>query len=481
VRGRAIYYIIDYAIKYYACPPGGITAAVQSLGVRVSYLIVSSIITDYYMKKSVFFDIINHPNRVVEAAAGRGFLYRGFVWFAVFVRIVFSEFVHNHGTSRASGIAFVLLTTLIPLVATLGFFITSMTDISPAQVEEALSMMLPFAPPVVMEYISAFFVNARNLKGIGVGVLIILALSLFTITEQSLNSIWKVARSRPFMSRLRTFTMVVVYSPILFYVSYYVRNSGVFGVLPEDLMLMSVLPVVFTGLAFAVMLWFIPNTKVYISSAIIGGIISCALFEFERWAFGYYVHLSTRTQTIYGTFGLMIFFLMSIYFTALLFLISAQIAYVHQNFRPLLRATQRWDRRVGDYRSYITMRMMIDCAGAFIKKAGAPTLLYFCEKYELTPGQAMGILNWLIHEKFIHQVAGKKQFVPARDFSGDTLSSVFALIEDQYHHIPVSPKDRTKEYLTTFISDYSKRPYGGDITFGGLVELLDGGDDGQAP
>jgi len=425
-------------------------------------------------KRNIFYDIFHHPNQALETAgAKKNILYRAMVKFAVFARIMVSEFAHNHCTSRASGIAFVLLITLIPLIATMGFFITSMTDISSEQVEQVMTALLPFAPPMVTEYISTFFINAKNLRGLGIGVLIILALSLFSITEQSLNSIWKVARARTFISRLRTFTMVVVYSPILFYVSHHLRNSGIFGVLPQDVFLMRILPITFTTFAFAVMLWFIPNTRVRVSSAILGGIIACTLFELERWGFGYYVNFSIQTQTIYGTFGLVVFFLMSIYFTALLFLFSAQITYVHQNFRPLLRAAQRWDRRVGDYRSYITMRMMIDCIRPFIKKTPPPTLAYFCEKYELTSAQAMGILNWLIHEKFIHQLYGTKQFVPAKDFEHDTVNSIFAAIEGQYHKIPGNPKDDTKEYLTKFMDDYSKRPCTDDITFGGLVELLD--------
>jgi len=429
---------------------------------------------DVNNKRNIFYDIIHHPNQALETAgAKKNIFYHSLVKLAVFTRIMVSEFAHNHCTSRASGIAFVLLITLIPLIATMGFFITSMTDISTEQVEQVMTAFLPFAPPMVTEYISTFFVNARNLRGIGISVLIILALSLFSITEQSLNSIWKVARSRTFISRLRTFTMVVVYSPILFYVSHRLRNSGIFGVLPEDVFLMRILPITFTTFAFAVMLWFIPNTRVRVSSAILGGVIACILFELERWGFGYYVNFSIQTQTIYGTFGLVVFFLLSIYFTALLFLFSAQITYVHQNFRPLLRAAQRWDRRVGDYRSYITMRMMIDCVRPFINKTPPPTLSYFCEKYELTSAQAMGILNWLIHEKFIHQVYGTKQFVPARDFENDKISAVFSLIEDQYHRIPSTPKDYTKDYMTKFMHNYSRRPCEDDMTFGGLVELLD--------
>jgi membrane protein len=418
-------------------------------------------------------EIIKNPSEALSAAAGKGRAYYLVVKFAVFVRVVISEYIQNHCTSRASGIAFVLLVTLIPLIATAALLLASIAEITPHHVERAVTALLPFSPPTVVGYILEFFQNARGLKGIGIAVLIVTAMGLFNITEQSLNAIWKVGRTRSFFNRLRTFTMVIVYSPVLFFVSFQLRHSGIFGLLPQDFFLMRLPPIIFTALAFSVMFWSIPSTRVRASSAVIGGLISCALFELERWGFGYYVNLSIQTQTIYGTFGLIVFFLLSLYFSALLLLIGAQVVYVHQNFRPLLRATQRWDRRVGDYRSYITMRMIIDCVGAFRKKEPPPTVERFCETYELTEQQASGILNWLVHEKFLHHIQDNdKGFVPARDFSNDTVSSVFSAIEDQYRRIPVHPQDNTKEYLKEFIGDYANRKYEGDITFYELIDKV---------
>ncbi|MDR2692841.1 MAG: YihY/virulence factor BrkB family protein [Chitinispirillales bacterium] len=420
-------------------------------------------------------EIIKNPNEALLAAAGRNRVCYLAVKFAVFVRVVVSEYIRNHCTSRASGIAFVLLITMIPLIATAALLLASIAEITPHHVERAVKAVLPFSPPTVVGYILEFFQNARGLNGIGIAVLIVTAMGLFNIIEQSLNAIWKVGRVRPFFNRLRTFTMVIVYSPILFFVSFQLRHSGIFGLLPRDFFLMRLPPIIFTALAFTVMFWSIPSTRVHASSAAIGGLISCALFELERWGFGYYVNLSIQTQTIYGTFGLIVFFLISLYFSALLLLIGAQVVYVHQNFRPLLRAAQRWDRRVGDYRSYIIMRIIIDCVSSFRKKEAPPTIERFCETYELTDQQASGILNWLIHEKFIHQIQGSgKGFVPARDFSVDTVSSVFSAIEDQYRRIPIHPQDGTKEYLTKFIGDYGGRKFEGDITFYELIDTVDG-------
>jgi membrane protein len=295
--------------------------------------------------------------------------------------------------------------------------------------------------------------------------------------EQSMNTIWKVPRARSFFTRLRTFTMVIVYSPFLFFASFQLRNSGIFGFVLNDVIILSSLPFVLTVLAFALLFKFIPNTRVNFTSALLGGIVAGLLFELERKCFGYYVHFSKQTQNIYGTVGFLPFFLLSLYFTALLFLMGTQVSYVHQCFRPLLRSSRRWDRRVGDYGNYITLRIVIDCVAAFMKKQAPPNLDYFCEKYELTDAQATGILNWLVHENFIHQTHKNEQFVPARDFSAVSLRTVFSAIIDQQCRIPLNPQDPAKEYLSRFMKDYNSHSHVDDMTFSELVEQIDIGED----
>jgi membrane protein len=420
-------------------------------------------------------DVLHNPAHALEnAGASRNRAYRVAVKIAVFIRLLISKYARDHSTSRASGIAFVMLITLIPLIVTPAVIFAGIASVGPEDVERVLTVVLPFAPPAVMEYIVTFFMNAQKLKGVGIIVLIVMAAGLFNTIERTLNTVWKVVRARSFFRRVRSFTMVIVYSPILFFVSHQLRHSGIFGVLPQDIFLMRLPPIIFTMLAFAILFWFIPNTQVRVTSAMLGGIVSCALFELERWLFGYYVNFSIQTHTIYGPFGILVFFLLSLYFSALLFLLGAQTAYVHQNFRALLRAAQRRDRRVGDYRTYITMRVMIDCVRAFIKKTPPPTLEHFCETYELAAPQATGILNWLVYEGFVHETYKGNFFIPARDFSQDSVSAVLSAIENQHRRIPINPQDYTKEYMTGLMDEYSRRRCESDLTMGELVDMLDG-------
>jgi membrane protein len=98
------------------------------------------------------------------------------------------------------------------------------------------------------------------------------------------------------------------------------------------------LPFFLTVLGFTVLFFFIPNTKVRIWPAVIGGFVAGGLFEIERRLFNDYIMISMQTQTMYGAFAILSYFLVSLFVVSLITLLGAQISYVEQNFRPLLRA-----------------------------------------------------------------------------------------------------------------------------------------------
>ena len=399
--------------------------------------------------------------------------------FIIFWRVIFSEYLLNHCITRSSALAFALLLTLIPLVTSAAFMFASLTEVRPEQVEQFFQFLLPFAPDTVLYYLSTFFKNAQKLRGVGIGVLILVSVGLFGTVEESLNTIWKVSRSRSFFVRLRTFTMAMVYSPILFLASFQVRRSLSFDLLSGYRFPLGVVPFLLMVLAFTSMIWFVPNTRVRFKSAFIGGLIAGVLFELERRGFSTYVRLSMQTQTIYGAFGILPLFLVSLFLLSLFVLFGAQIAFVHQNYRPLLRSKRRWDRRVGDYKTYITFRMMFDCIVAFVKKRKPPTLTYFTTTYELTEAQALGILRWLIHEEFLHGVGARGDaFVPTRDFSDTPVKVVLDTIEDQNRRVPNNPDDFTRDYVTSLMRKL-KTDAGvqlANVTFSMMIEEVDTGE-----
>lgn len=356
--------------------------------------------------------------------------------------------------------------------------LASLTEINSIQVEKLFSLFLPFAPEVVLTYLSTFFENAKQLRGVGIVVLILVSMGLFGTFEESLNNIWKVHRSRSFFIRLRTFTMVVVYSPILFFASIQFRRSISFNFDLSGQFVLDLVPFFLMALAFSTLIWFVPNTKVQLKYALIGGFISGILFEVERQCFSTYVQFSMQTQTMYGALGILPLFLISLFLAAFFILIGAQVAYVIQNFRPLLRAKRRWDRRVGDYKTYFTFRILLDCVNSFVHKKTPPTVQRLSRKYDLTEQQTSGIVHWLIHENFLHQVGGVEAFVPTHDFSFVSVRDILEAIDNQNRKIPISPDDFTRDYVDKLMKQLGKSDSSqlDALSFGDMLEEIEKGE-----
>ncbi len=392
----------------------------------------------------------------------------------LFVRICISEFLLNHCITRASSIAYALLLTLIPLVVTAAFMLASLTEINSEQIGKLFSFFLPFAPEVILNYLCTFFENAKKLRGVGIVVLVVVSMGLFGTFEESLNTIWKVHRSRSFFIRLRTFTMVVIYSPILFFASIQLRRQISLNFDLSGQFVLDLVPFFLMALAFSTLIWLVPNTKVHLKSALSGGLIAAILFEFERRSFSTYLQFSIQTQTMYGTLGILPLFLISLFLAAIFILTGAQIGYVIQNFRPLLRAKRRWDRRVGDYKTYFTFRIFLDCVACFAGKTRPPSIELLSKKYDLTEQQTSGILKWLIHENFLHQVEGTEGFVPTHDFSKVPVRSIVETIDNQNRKIPIAPDDFARDYVDTLMKQLGKSDSSllDDLTIGEMLEEI---------
>lgn len=396
--------------------------------------------------------------------------------FFIYWRVVFSEYMLNHSITRGSALAYAMLLTIIPLISTAAFMVAGFIEVQPEQVRSFFKLLLPFAPDAVLNYIAIFFVNAQQLRGAGIAVLIAVSVGLFGSVEESFNTIWKVYRPRTLFSRLRSFTMVMVYSPVLFLLSFQFRRSSWFELLSDQFIPLDTVPFFLTVLAFSSMIAFVPNTRVALRSALAGGLISGILFEIERRNFNNFVTMTFQTQTIYGAVGMLPLFLLSLFMAALIILFGAEAAYCIQHFKPLLRAKKRWDRRVGDYRTYITFRMMLDCVEAFFRKRHPPTLAYFCHRYELTDAQATGILNWLIHENILHTVGnGKPAYVPTRDFAQVPVVEVLDAIENQNRRVPETPSDIGKKMVSELLDTISREAVTSmkSLTFEGLIEQFE--------
>ncbi|MCQ4346896.1 virulence factor BrkB family protein [Pseudomonas stutzeri] len=191
---------------------------------------------------------------------------------------------------------------------------------------------VPSAGEQVQQHLSAFSGQARELTWIGVGVLVVTALLTLKTIESAFNQIWRVRRARRGLSSFLLYWAILSLGPLLlgagFAASTYVTSLKFLSgpeALPGAATLLGLTPL-FTGIAaFTLLYAAVPNTRVRLRHALIGGSCAALLFEAAKALFALYVTLFPGYQLIYGAFAAVPLFLVWIYLSWLIVLAGAEL------------------------------------------------------------------------------------------------------------------------------------------------------------
>ncbi len=126
-------------------------------------------------------------------------------------------------------------------------------------------------------------------------------------------------------------------------------------------------------LLFALIYQLVPNTKVRFGAALVGGIVGGSLWHLNNF-FGFlYVSRVVTNSKIYGSLGLVPVFMVGLYFSWVILLFGAQVAYAWQNRQSYLQ-----DKLVENVnqrgREFIALRLMTLIGGRFQHGGPAATL-----------------------------------------------------------------------------------------------------------
>lgn len=242
----------------------------------------------------------------------------------------------------------------------------SPATIQGAEVREAIDTVLHFVQET----------NVASLGVLGLVIVVWTVLSLLGSIERSFNDIWGVSRSRTIARKLSDYLSTIVLVPLFLVSATGLANIGKSARVLEwlgidvsraGLSFVVVLPVVALGFAFAYV--FMPNIRVRISSALLGGIVGGTLWQVFQIA-----HLKLQLgvanyNAIYSTFAALPIFLFWVYVSWVTVLLGAEVAAAHQNeasHRQLVRARD-YDQSL---KRVVALRLAVRLARAFL--AGDP-------------------------------------------------------------------------------------------------------------
>src|SRR5689334_17287683 len=170
----------------------------------------------------------------------------------------------------------------------------------------------------IVEFVANLQVGV--LGAVGLAMLFYTVVSLVSNTEQSLNQIWRLPRSRTWGERFTAYLSIVLVGPVLVFTAFALTASAQSYWLVERLtqlplinqlftLLTKIVPFVLLCATFTFIYKLLPYTKVRLLSALFGGVTAGILWQLVGTAFAAFVAGSTRYAAIYSSFAVLIVFL----------------------------------------------------------------------------------------------------------------------------------------------------------------------------
>jgi len=254
----------------------------------------------------------------------------------------------------------------------------------------------------------------------GMAGLIVVAILLLSTIEDTFNDIWGAPRRRSWFTRIVQYWTTISLGPIVVIVvvaqvgsafSPSARSLGPFAFSAQLWFLFF-----FISCAFALFYKMIPNTQVTWSAALVGGLMGGSLWLMLNIFNAFQLSRVVGMSKIYGTaLAVIPIFLVGLYFSWLIVLFGAQVAYALQNRQNYLQE-KKADSVNHRCREYVALRVMTYLAKRF-EEGGNPAPTQEIASELGVPSRLVGrVLEALVEGRLVLEVAGINQtaYAPAR-------------------------------------------------------------------
>jgi membrane protein len=363
--------------------------------------------------------------------------------FAHFWLLAGRSFIQNRCAVRASALAYTTLLALIPLLAVVVGVTTSLLkkegeepvrrliDNLVASVAPQLDLVSPQGEAAqkrgreqVVGEITRFITNVQSgaLGVTGTVALVVIAISLISTIEVTFNDIWGSTRGRSWTARVVNYWTAITLGPLILVLAIAITSGPHFAATQRLLskipligsLLFYLLPFVLLSVTFALFYQFMPNTRVEWKAALVGGAVGGCLWQLNNMFNVLYVSRVVTYTNIYGSLALVPVFLVGLYFSWLILLFGAQVAYSYQNRRAYLQERQA---QIVNQRSReaLGLRLMTLSAQRFQQGAPPPSGRELAEALGVSTRLIGQLLMTLVRAGLLLEVAGREPtYAPAR-------------------------------------------------------------------
>jgi membrane protein len=274
------------------------------------------------------------------------------------------------------------------------------------------------------QYIHTFIQNTRTgtLGVIGMLLLVYVAIQMLANIEDTFNDIWGVTRGRNWLLRVVLYWTTITLGPLAIVAtlglasgSHLQTTRNLVAQMPFiGNLIFQLLPLVVLWLTFTLVYQIVPNTRVRFNAAFVGGVVGGSLWHLNN-LFGFlYVSRVVSNSKIYGSLGLVPVFMIGLYFSWLILLFGAQVAYAFQN-----RAAYLQDKLAENVnqrgREFIALRLMTFIGHRFQRGLPPVTVQEISAELGIPSRLAQQVLQTLLATRIVTETAGAEPaYAPAR-------------------------------------------------------------------
>ena len=367
------------------------------------------------------------------------------------------DFFQNLVKLQAMALAFKTLLSIAPLLAVVfsilkGFGVHNRME--PA-LAEALAPLGEKGEEITAHLIG--FVDkmsAGALGSIGFVTLFITVVSLMATIEESFNRIWRVTAPRKLARRFSDYLSAILVGPVLVFAAVTItatlqNNAIVHAFLSLQalgtviLVLLRLVPYLTLWGAFTFVYVFIPNTRVKVRSALVGGLVAALLWQTVGWGFAVFVASSTRYYAIYSSFAILLLFLLWLHIGWVIVLLGAQVSYAHQHVH-FFQGDRELLAQSPAGREKLVLHMMLLIGRNFYHGLDPMSVSALAARLRLPAGMVKEFLEMFAQTKLVLPLADEETFVLGRDPETISIKEILDCVRNSGKKLKV-PTERSAE------------------------------------
>lgn len=358
-------------------------------------------------------------------------------------------------TMRAMSLVYTTLLAVVPLLA------FSFSILKAFNVHKGIEPLLfHFLQPLgekgteLTDRVIMFVDNVSGglLGSVGLLFLLYTVISMVQKVEESFNYVWQVERPRSFGRRFSEYLSVILIGPVLmvFAIGFTatirsttlvekLSNIEPFGT--TIVLVGNIAPYVLVIFVFTFLYTFMPNTRVRIQSALVGGITAGIAWAATGAVFASFVVASTRYVAIYSAFGIVLLALIWLYLNWLILLLGSQIAFYHQH-PEYLRTGHRSVQLQNAIKEHLGLMVMF-LIGRDYRNPGSRWTLNELASHLNTPSNILGQVVSDLENHGLLVATESEHLIPGRDTDCIKLNDILQAIRYR-----TGPRDR-RSFVST--------------------------------